>query len=94
MSIPGLNDMRQLLDAAIREVEIWQESPTVPDIPPHRVANVRDQLRAIRGCGSVGRLRTGTAHVTGSISALGVLVSELAPSLLRLQSHLDERKRK
>ncbi len=93
MSVPGLIAMQRLLDTAIAEVEQWQESPTVEDIPPHRVLNIRDKLRALRGCGSVGLLRTGMAHVSGSITLLGVPPSELAPSFLKLHALLDDRQR-
>ena len=85
--------MQQLLDAAIVEVEHWQESPTVTGIPSHRVSNVRDKLQALRGCGSVGLLRSGMDHVSGSIAVLGVPPSELAPSLLQLAALLAERQR-
>jgi hypothetical protein len=91
MSIPGLSEMRVLLDAAIGEVERWQASPTVAGIPSHRVSNFRDKLRALRGCGSVNLLRTGVAHVFGSLTALGISPSQLVPSLLELRSLLDER---
>jgi hypothetical protein len=93
MSVPGLSTMQQLLDAAIDEVKHWQASPTVADIPVHRVTNVRDKLQALRGCGSVGLLRTGMAHVSGAVAALGIPASEFAPSLLQLTSLLDERQR-
>jgi len=44
MSVPGLNTMQQLLDAATGEVEHWQNLPTAAGIPPHRISNVRDKL--------------------------------------------------
>jgi len=94
MSVPGLSTMHQLLDTAIGEIEHWQESPTLAGIPPHRVSNVRDKLQALRGCGSVGLLRTGVAHVSESITALGIPASEFAPSVLKLVSLLDERQRR
>jgi hypothetical protein len=91
MSRPGLNAMQQLMDAAIGEIEHWQKSPAAADIPSHRLSAIRDKLQALRGCGSVGLLRTGIAHVCGFITTLGVPASELAPSLSRLAALLDER---
>jgi len=91
MSVPGLIKMQQLLDSAISEVERWQESPTLAGVPSHRVSNVRDKLQALRGCGSVGLLRSGTDHVSGTIAMLGVPTSEIAPSLLQLAALLAER---
>lgn len=91
MSVPGLTTMRELLDAAISEVEHWQSTST--EIPAQRISNLRDKLQALRGIGSVELLRTGVGHVSGSIASLGVPASELAPSFVRLASLLDERQR-
>lgn len=83
--------MQQLVADAIEEVERWQESPEAANIPPRRISNIRDKLQALRGCGSVGLLRTGMEHVSGAIRLLGAPASMLAPSLLQLTSLLEER---
>jgi hypothetical protein len=93
MSVPGLSTMQLLLDAGIDELGRWQTLPTTADIPPHRIVNLREKLQALRGCDTVDLLRTGMEHVTGSMAALGLPVSELAPSLLQLATLLEERKR-
>lgn len=93
MSVPGLTAMQGLLDAAIGEVNRWQQSSVATDVPAHRVTNLRDKLQALRGVGSIGLLRSGISHIAGSIDLLGVPASELAPSLLQLAKLLDERHR-
>jgi hypothetical protein len=87
--------MHELLDAAAAEIEQWQQrSPDTTSVPKHRVANVRDKILALRGCGSVGLLRTGFSHVLDSADLLGIPLSELAPSLLPLAALLDQRQQR
>lgn len=93
MSVPGLRTMNELLATAAAEVEQWQQSANARAIPPHRITGIRDKIQALRGCGSVGLLRTGFVHVFDSANALGVPISELAPSLLRLAALLNDRQR-
>ncbi len=83
--------MRELLEAAISEVEHWQRLPSAAEIPAIRVANFREKPAAFHRIGSVGLLRTSMEHIFEALAMLGVPASEFAPSLLILVALLNER---
>jgi hypothetical protein len=94
MAVPGLKDFNRLLDSAQSEIEAWSLTPAAAGARPESLTYVLDLLGAIQQSVHVGSLKAGFANIFSTLESFGVPMSEVSPSLVRLNSLLSERENK
>jgi len=94
MAVPGLKDFNRLLASAQLEIEAWSRSPAAAGARPESLSYILSVLGAIQESVHVGSLKVGFANIFSTVESLGVPVSEVSPSLARLNSLLSEREHK
>ena len=91
MSVTGLTEMHQLVDAAIVRFELWQQTAEAADVSAPRLENLCEKLRVLRQCKTAGHVRTALEHVRYSMELAGVPAHVLEPLSQQVPALMEKR---